>query len=124
MLRKVCPLSPLPFVLFAILIVRIVDSDPRRNDTTSGTQFVFHFFSNIWPVSRVRTVPRLPGGVSAGGCRGGRPRCTWIATTGGVSAMTRVEPREAPVGFVPEVTLRPEFKFLQRLVMQLVAGVV
>lgn len=67
-------------------------------------------FSNIRPVSCVRTVPRLSGGVSTGGCRGGCPWCTRIATTGGVSAVTRVEPRETPVGFVPEVTLCPDCK--------------
>lgn len=68
-------------------------------------------FSDIRPVSGVCTVPRLSGGESAGRCRGCRPRCAGVTAAGGVSAVTRgIEPREAPVGLVPEVTLRPDCK--------------
>lgn len=46
MLRKMRSLSPLSFVLLPVLVVGIVDSDHStgRNDTTSGTQFVFYFW--------------------------------------------------------------------------------
>lgn len=67
-------------------------------------------FSDIRPVSGVCAIPRLTGRISTGRCRRGRTRCTGVATAGSVGTVTRVKSRKTPVGFVPEVTLRPDCK--------------